>query len=631
LFAALFSKLPKFVLFILAKKCIESSGSVFTPLLSYIKFFMRKMVYKEKTWVTSNGLSIDYHVAKELQSEIPKLTSLNNPLSMAIESNSTDMLSISYIPLFHSRTLETMEEKGKVNYEKFCQLKANKKAKFLVASSNTANLTYEDCTYSELFPSVNYQRLSSSIERHFHVCKKVKANNVLGILINGVPGLGKTKFSEYAASKGLADTVYKIDMSKFLDRSFELISETFYFNIQVKTPSIFIIDELDKYLDFTMKKEFYHSNLITKATEQEGDSFEIFEAREKPALLYRILNLLERDTVQAPCVLLFCSNNFTSIFSGVDITHYQSLYDRFMKFTFEVCDHTELVRYIMYYSELIFDDPDELIGLKEKIEMLLNKGVKITHRKLHHLSIEAMYDPIKMVELLNVHKDIFLTQEMVTPTKIIPSAKVIQEETSKKVIPSAKVIQEETSTNKDDSSDDSSDESSDDSSDDSSDGEEYEKNEYGFYVSKKPESQLIPSIDEEVFDAENYDYKNWDPEYIKTLPNHFQVWINDFVVPAMSDSNYEEKDKRETRTKIRDYLAKCESARGCENKSIIVKELFQYMASTTQTTHFLINQKAFIKTVQNKIKELAYDTHKPLAECDGKTKKFLYAISGISV
>ena len=281
-----------------------------------------------------------------------------------------------------------------------------------------------------------------------------------------------------------------------------------------------------------------------------------------------------------------------------------------------------------------------------------------------------------MVELLNIHKDVYLTQEMVTPTKVVPSVNIVREKSPKKVIPSVNIVQEESTKkiippigNVQEKSpkkiippignvllespkkvltsvkvvQEESPEKTDDSSDDSSDDEEYEKDAYGFYVSKKPAGVPVmnpslsegirssPSIDDEVFDIENHDYKNWDPEYIKTLPNHVQVWINDFVIPAMSDAEYDKNNKRETVNKIRDFITKCEAARGSENKILVTKEMFRYMATTQEAIHFLINQKIFIKTLKDKIKELSYDDQKPYSDCDGKTKKFLYAISVITV
>ena len=114
-----------------------------------------------------------------------------------------------------------------------------------------------------------------------------------------------------------------------------------------------------------------------------------------------MLSLLERDGLLHPVVVLFCSNNFTSIFDGIDVTHHRSLYSRFMKVTFKVCDHDEVVDYLQFYNDRLAGSPYHCDFDHDALSKTLRDDVAVTHRRLHHLSIDAKYNSVDTVRRLN--------------------------------------------------------------------------------------------------------------------------------------------------------------------------------------------------------------------------------------
>lgn len=264
---------------------------------------------------------------------------------------------------------------------------------------------------SRLYPSKNYQKLEKIISSHYDVSELVGVHSVIGVIIDGVPGLGKTKFADFAADEGLAGTVNKIDMTAFLNLEFSVLMSKFYHQFEVEYNTIFMIGEVDKYLDVRIDREYeiYKIENFKRNSENDGDelvmpmSFKEFQVSAKNKFLFEMLAVLERDGLKKSVVVIFCSNNFHSIFEGVDLTHHKSLYDRFIKINFEKCDHQEIIQYIDHYNEKLQGTRYQCPESTSVLGQLLRSDISVTHRVLHQISIECQYDPIKIIHRLNTY------------------------------------------------------------------------------------------------------------------------------------------------------------------------------------------------------------------------------------
>jgi hypothetical protein len=224
------------------------------------------------------------------------------------------------------------------------------------------------------------------------------------LLIDGVPGLGKTKFADFAVESKLAGAVYKVDMTSMLKYPFSKVLLSIYHDVQINTSTIFMIDEVDKYIDYRVVVEYDEE--VDNSKEEDkiiSKSFDEFKIHAKTTFLYDMLSILERDGTGFPVIVIFCSNNFHSIFEGLDITHHKSLYDRFMKIKFKECNHSEIINYIMYYNKIFKGTKYENKINQIEIENKLKRDILVTHRTLHHISVEAKYYAYDMIKLLNAH------------------------------------------------------------------------------------------------------------------------------------------------------------------------------------------------------------------------------------
>lgn len=191
-------------------------------------------------------------------------------------------------------------------------------------------------------------------------------------------------------------------MTGVLEIPFKLIIQQMYHKIPIIGHTMFMIDELDKYIDYRINVEYQNHKMTNKELSQ---PLEEFVHQEKLNYMYEMLAILERDGLNHSVIVIFCANNFHSIFDGVDITHHVSLYDRFMKVPFYKCNYDDIIGYIDYYNQklqnTIYYDATPLDMIKNS----LRKDIDITHRALHKIAVQAKYKASDIIHLLNKYEN----------------------------------------------------------------------------------------------------------------------------------------------------------------------------------------------------------------------------------
>jgi hypothetical protein len=325
---------------------------------------------------------------------------------------------IIYNPIIHYDLIRHLKEKAQRNMER--------------RASNKKTICIHDDKEFEplhLFPSKNYVRLNEMVRSYNEVSKLTKTRQPRAILIDGEPGLGKTSSIDALATLGTYGLVCRVDMTKYInsDKSIQKIFDYIYTKHMENIDGLIVVlfDEIDKYISRNIRVRYQNeckkllkvkyskvekpkepgssSDVeLPNLSEQDLIDWESFQVDYRENFLYDLLHLIEITYIKNGIVFIFCSNNFDSIFDGVNMKHFRSLRDRFVKVTFKRCDKPELIDYIKYYNKMLVGTewhyPSESL---DKILSGIREDLAIPYRVLTHTTMKAGYKMEILVDILN--------------------------------------------------------------------------------------------------------------------------------------------------------------------------------------------------------------------------------------
>jgi ankyrin repeat protein len=352
---------------------------------SWIKYLIMQVLYRKLTLSSK-----DNTLVKSLQTDIT-VTDASDPnkksytlynMPMYLSTQGTYNI-LEYCPLVHSGYL------------------TEKKAAIEIPDSQVVtkccDVHRKKLVPATLFPSKNYKKLQKTIDGFFKVVNRTKMFKTQGILLDGEPGLGKSRSCDFLASLGIYGEIHYINLSlpELLKRSLvDIITDIL--NYKITTSVIFYFDELDKYFDFYLEHTY---------TEQKIEmAYSDYRRKIKQEFLYTLLWLLETSVFEAGAVFIFCSNHFETIFEDVDPKHFHSLRTRFASLKFNRCDREEFIEYIRYFNEKMVDT--EFYHEPSLLEKLvIRKDLSITYRAINHCHIQAGYDIPQLIDIINGYRE----------------------------------------------------------------------------------------------------------------------------------------------------------------------------------------------------------------------------------
>lgn len=308
-----------------------------------------------------------------------------------------------FICIFHTNIINDCLEHA-YNYEMDSGVSDTDANKIKIANYNEHYGVFSYCNVNpdKVYENNNLKKVGMIISTHVENTRKFNLYHPLILLIDGEAGLGKTKIADYVVINKMTDNMYLYDMTNFrtidISKIFSQIKNDTRSN---KGTSVVMIDEIDKYLDYYIKDTYekkkdeqiekmilFSKNNPGMKVENLIKSFEDYDIMTKQYFLYELLNLIDARENGSRKIFIFCSNNFMSIFSNIDMKHFNSLYDRLIKLKFNKCDKHELEKICNYY-----DDSKREKEIKKVISKLDN-NFEITIRKFHHSFIHSGYDVI---------------------------------------------------------------------------------------------------------------------------------------------------------------------------------------------------------------------------------------------
>ena len=315
-----YQELLKPLVFFLIQYLVRNPDKI----LSFFRSLALKFIYRRLELKSVSGTK-ELQMNKLLQKEInPKneasssLTVSGLPLYLNMNGPYTVL---EYCPFIHQKFLDDIdtEANSEVN------IVPNREIKTVCRDVNRKIFVPDT-----LFPSKNYLALAKTIRNFFKVVNRTKMYKAQGILIDGEPGLGKSKSCDFLATLNEYNEIYYINMSltTLLKKDFKsIVAEVL---TRRAGSTIIYFDELDKYLDFYIEYSFHK--------QEEIEDFVEYKRRYKQEFLYELLEVIETNMYEDGVVFIFCSNNFHTIFEDTNQVHFHSLKSRFAPIRFDRCD-----------------------------------------------------------------------------------------------------------------------------------------------------------------------------------------------------------------------------------------------------------------------------------------------------
>lgn len=354
-------------------------------------------------------------------------------LEVLVESRYSNELSyeLSYIPYLHQGYIDQLviDRDEAINRHNEAPRKQN------CYYSHNGNSYIEQLT-TKLYPSSNYREMTDRVRRFLLSCLKTGNRKPLGILVNGPPGLGKTEFARYLP-KEVACNCFRINVS---DRSFvslsvtQMLEKLWVSKVTIQepvktqyssdkpgiydevTPSVIFIDELDKWAKFSADHDYENQMNVFRlplpvTTTSDGaalpsnppPSLDEIKRRRARELAIGLLSVLERDNRSQPTIIVFCSNNFSSMFDMLDESdrmHLAALNDRFVSIEFRACDRTELCNFIRFHNDLYVGTELHCPDIEQHI-VRLRPDILFTYRRLSQIMIREQYELEAAVRAFN--------------------------------------------------------------------------------------------------------------------------------------------------------------------------------------------------------------------------------------
>lgn len=393
--------------------------SFIVPLL-YRKSKLRRSDPKENAIITA----VQKHITTKEENSNVCVQECNGIPIRVIDFG--DSVVIENVPIIHSFTLTELYHTGTSAYETSL---IPQDVQVVCKCGNER--PFVPC---KVYESRNCKMFGESVRSCFTETRCTDYTRTHSILIDGVPGLGKSMTVGYvyhnlAKELGIRE-IYYYDLSTTMrERKFPDIVNLIT-SKKVDHPTMYFIDEIDKYLDWQTESEY--SKMVMENAKSK-DPKGVMEKRQfaidfKRNFMVKLLDMLSVNTFTKGVIFVFLSNNFYTMFEDLDPTHFTSFSRRFTTIRFEKCKVEELADYIRSYNEMFVDEEKYYVS-KEEMEMeisRLNPDLEITYAGIQTCRIQSRSNLHRFVDLVNNYQELNLFEK--TPGRGTSSERKKKEE-----------------------------------------------------------------------------------------------------------------------------------------------------------------------------------------------------------
>lgn len=323
--------------------------------------------------------------------------------------DSGQVQTLTYIPLVHSSILNDIDSEAQRIVENNRKLKDGSVPIICLDGEG------RHMKPTNVYPSSNCKKLEEAVCYFLDDLDAHNLDTVFSVLINGVPGLGKSNslchfYHNCARKMGIGEIIHMNFYTSLSTFTFNYIRKSIM-SRNVDHTVMYFIDELDKYVVYRINVEYQEEK-----KKNPDLKLEEYIMTYKVEFLRNLNQLLDTKNFPAGVIFVFCSNNFKSMFSDVKSKHHDNLSRRFTEIEFKPCDREELAGYMRWYNEQFlktqtrkprYVDPEQL----EREISRLKPNLRVTYSTISTCSRVCHGDMAMFVDTINDYKKLDLFDE----------------------------------------------------------------------------------------------------------------------------------------------------------------------------------------------------------------------------
>lgn len=254
----------------------------------------------------------------------------------------------------------------------------------------------------------NYKKVLKIIDNYMEFVQKTKSSASCTILLNGSPGLGKSRITHYIGIHKPNIEILKINMLEFSSISIgKLHNMIENRKMSDKIIKVIIFDEIDKYMEIstrTFDADINDVDVDTKSPKKSvvvNVTIEDIQNSKKKKFLAELQNMIDSERLSRT-IFMFCTNNILDIFNGNE-KQFLSLKTRFKQIVFEEYDYEDIVGFLGFYNQMYKENECKFYvdehTFNKKIRQI-NKDIKLPVRLLTQIMINSNYEIVETLDQL---------------------------------------------------------------------------------------------------------------------------------------------------------------------------------------------------------------------------------------